>query len=110
MNPKSFGKYTVVGPLGRGGMASVYEARDALLDRRVAIKVTHPPLAEDASFADRFRQEARLVAGLRHPNIVRLFDFDVLDGQPFMVMEYLEGGTLKDKLAGLRAHSQRMSL
>ncbi len=99
MKPTTFGKYTVIRSLGSGGMAAVYEAADELLERRVAIKVIHPHLAQESGFADRFRQEARLVAALRHPHIVRLYDFDIFNDQPFMVMEYLEGGTLKDRLA-----------
>ncbi|MCI0521963.1 MAG: tetratricopeptide repeat protein, partial [Chloroflexi bacterium] len=110
MEIKSFGKYTVIQPLGSGGMAAVYAARDALLDRRVAIKVIHPHLAQEGSFADRFRQEARLVSALRHPHIVRLYDFDILNDQPYMVMEYLEGGTLKDRLSLLRRQGKRLPL
>lgn len=110
MDIQSFGKYTVIQPLGSGGMAAVYEARDALLDRRVAIKVIHPHLAQEGNFADRFRQEARLVSALRHPHIVRLYDFDILDDQPYMVMEYLEGGTLKDRLTRLRRQGKRLPL
>ncbi len=102
MELPSFGKYQVVRLLGRGGMASVYEAVDPLLDRHVAIKVIHPHLAEEKNFGIRFSQEARLVASLRHPHIIRLHDFDILNGQPFMVMEFLDGGSLKDRLDSLR--------
>ena len=108
--PQSFGKYTVVRSLGRGGMAAVYEGRDALLERRVAIKVILPHLAEDATFADRFRREARLVASLRHPRIVQLYDFEISEGRPYMVMEYLEGGSLKERLAKSAAGRQYFPL
>jgi eukaryotic-like serine/threonine-protein kinase len=75
-------------------MASVYQARDPTLERKVAIKVLHPHLAVDPSFAARFRREARAVAALRHPNIVRVFDFDSQDGSYYMVMEFINGPTL----------------
>jgi serine/threonine-protein kinase len=91
-------------------MAMVYEAIDQVLERRVAIKVIHPHLITKSQFAERFHQEARLVASLRHPHIVRLYDFDIQDEQPYMVMEFLEGGTLKDKIAELRSHRQLMPL
>ena len=91
-------------------MATVYEAVEPMLERRVAIKVIHPHLSAQPGFAKRFHQEARLVASLRHPNIVQLYDFDIQDGQPFMVMEFLEGGTLKDKFAGLRSRRQLLPL
>lgn len=106
----SFGKYRVTQVLGRGGMAEVYQARDPVLDRKVAIKVIHPHLAGDGGFGERFRREARLVASLRHPHIVQLYDYDVSNGQPFMVMEYLDGGTLKERLIDLRARGETMPL
>lgn len=102
MIPHSLGKYTILRLLGRGGMAEVYLAHHPDLDRPVAIKVIHPQLS-DAAFQERFHHEARLSASLRHPNIVQVYDFDVIDNQPFMVMEYLEGGTLKERLKQLRA-------
>lgn len=110
MGDQSFGKYITTRVLGRGGMATVYEARDPMLDRRVAIKVIHPHLASETGFGERFRREARLVASLRHPHIVQLYDYDVENGQPFMVMESLDGGSLKDRLAGLRAQGETMPL
>ena len=94
----AFGKYTVARLLGRGGMATVYEANDPDLGRRVAIKVVHPHLAFEAGFRERFQAEARLVASLRHPNIVQVYDFDATGAQTFMVMEFLEGGTLRDRI------------
>lgn len=109
MIERSFGKYKVTARLGSGGMAEVYQARDAVLDRDVAIKVILPHLNADADFAERFLREARLVASLRHPNIVQIFDFDLLDGMPFMVMECLTGGTLRSRLAALRGQGRLMS-
>ncbi len=91
-------------------MATVYAAQEPILDRLVAIKVIHPHLADEVGFADRFRQEARLVAGLRHSNIIKLHDFDILDGQHFMVMEYLEGGTLQARLKTSRQRNELIPL
>lgn len=110
MVTRSFDKYVVTRLLGRGGMAEVYQAYDPDLDRHVAVKVIHPHLASDADFGERFRREAKLVASLRHPHIVQLFDYDVADGQPFMVMEYLDGGTLKEHLARHREGDHKMPL
>lgn len=106
----SFGKYSVTQQLGRGGMAEVYQAYDPILERQVAIKVILPHLTAEADFAARFLREARLVASLRHPHIVQLFDFAVLDDQPYMVMEYLAGGTLQTQLRSLRARGATMPL
>ncbi len=106
MMPATFGKYVVTEQLGSGGMAEVYAGIHPDLGRKVAIKVILPQFATERNFEERFRREARLVASLRHAHIVRLYDFDVMDGRYFMVMEYLEGGTLKEQL---RDHQQRQS-
>ncbi|MSP13090.1 MAG: tetratricopeptide repeat protein [Chloroflexi bacterium] len=110
MISQAFGKYKVIRLLGRGGMAEVYLAQDAILHRQVAVKAIHPHLAADEGFRSRFRQEAELIAALRHAHIVRLYDFDVADDAPFMVMEYLDGGTLKARLAELHACREIMPL
>ena len=89
-------RYRIVRHLARGGMAEVYLAHDELLDRQVAVKVLFPELADDASFVERFHREARAAAGLSHPNIVSVYDFGQDDGAYFMVMEYVEGETLRD--------------
>jgi tRNA A-37 threonylcarbamoyl transferase component Bud32 len=89
-------RYRIVGHLARGGMAEVYLAHDELLDRPVAVKLLFPELADDDSFVERFRREARAAAGLNHPNIVSVYDFGEDDGAYFMVMEYVEGETLRD--------------
>ncbi len=91
----TLGKYQVMERLGRGGMADVYRAYQPGLDRYVAIKVMHGHLTEDPSFITRFKREAQSVAGLRHPNIVQVIDFDVQDDEYYMVMEYVQGQTLK---------------
>ncbi len=86
-------------PLGRGGMGAVYLARQVSLDREVAVKVLAGELAADPLFLDRLEREARLMARLRHPNIVAVHDFQKLeDGSAAIVMEFIEGGSLRDKL------------
>jgi serine/threonine protein kinase len=106
----SLGKYRVLEPLGRGGMAQVYKAYHAQLDRYVAIKVLRSDLVEQEEFLGRFRREARAASGLRHPNIVQVFDFDVQDDLYYMVMELLEGDTLRARLNEYRIKGQRMPL
>ena len=76
----------------------VYLGNDIRLERRVAIKIMHPHLAEDESFTRRFEQEARSAAGLGHPNVVNVFDQGVDRGVPYLVMEYLPGITLRELL------------
>ncbi len=107
---QTLGKYRILEPLGRGGMAQVYKAYHPGLDRYVAVKVLRADLTEDAEFLNRFRREARAVAALRHPNIIQIFDFDVQDGLYYMVMELLEGNTLKSYLNALRVRKERMPL
>ncbi len=108
MAAQTIGKYIVTQKLGHGGMAEVYRARHPTLDRDVAIKVILPHLATEPGFAERFRREANVVAALRHPHIVQLYDYDVVNGQPYIVMEFLDGGTLKDRLAHYRARGTPM--
>jgi len=90
------GRYQIVRHLARGGMAEVYLARDLLLDRPVAVKVLFPEFASDRSFVERFRREARAAANLNHPNIVSIYDWGEEDGTYFIVMEYVDGLTLRD--------------
>jgi serine/threonine-protein kinase len=92
------GRYAVHHRLARGGMASVYLATDTRLDRRVAVKVMHPGLADDPEFVARFNREARAAAGLNHPDVVSVYDQGTDDGHPFLVMEYVPGHTLRDVL------------
>jgi tRNA A-37 threonylcarbamoyl transferase component Bud32 len=89
-------RYRVVRHLARGGMAEVYVAHDQLLDRRVAVKLLFPELAQDGSFVERFRREARAAAGLNHHNIVSVYDLGEDDGSYYIVMEYVDGRTLRD--------------
>ncbi len=107
---QNLGKYRILEPIGRGGMAQVYKAYHPQLDRYVAIKVLRSDLVEDAEFLARFRREARAVAALRHPHIVQIFDFDVQDDLYYMVMELLEGDTLKAYLNAIRSRGERLAL
>ena len=88
-------RYRLVTALGTGASAHVYLADDVSLHRRVAIKVLHPALAGDANFLKRFRAEARAVAALNHPNILQVYDWGEEQDQPFLVLEYLAGGSLR---------------
>jgi serine/threonine-protein kinase len=92
------GRYRVERELGGGAMAKVFLAHDEELDRRVAVKVLDEGLAADENFRARFSREARVAAGLSHPNVVTVFDVGEADGRPFIVMEYVEGRTLDDRL------------
>jgi len=89
------GPYRVIEPLGQGGMATVFKAYHAALDRYVALKVLHPAFKEDSNFNARFVREARIVAKLDHPNIVPIYDFAEHQGTPYLVMRFIEGKTLK---------------
>lgn len=88
------GRYAVVEPVGSGGMAEVYRARDELLGRDVAVKVLNDRLSRDRSFVERFRREAQSAANLNHPNVVSLYDYGADDGAYYIVMEYIEGKSL----------------
>ncbi len=103
------GKYHVTALLGKGGMAEVFKAQHITLERDVAIKVLHRG-SEDPAFIDRFKREASVIARLHHPNILQVHDFDIADGLAFMVIEYLEGTTLKDKLKETHAQGSRLPL
>jgi serine/threonine-protein kinase len=94
----SAGRYRVERELGGGAMAKVFLAHDQELDRWVAVKILDEQLAADESFRARFSREARVAAGLSHPNVVTVFDVGETDGRPFIVMEYVEGRTLDDRL------------
>jgi tRNA A-37 threonylcarbamoyl transferase component Bud32 len=89
------GKYEILEEIGHGGFATVYKARDAELDRIVALKVLHPYWAEDPDFVARFRREARAAARLKHPHIVTVYDAGEVEGQLFIAMEHLPGRTLR---------------
>jgi beta-lactam-binding protein with PASTA domain/predicted Ser/Thr protein kinase len=92
------GRYELGAPLGQGGMAEVFRGRDTRLGRDVAIKILRSELAGDATFLARFRREAQSAASLNHPNIVSVYDTGEDGSTPFIVMEYVEGRTLRDIL------------
>ena len=94
------GRYRVHRHLADGGMATVFVALDERLDREVALKVMRPDLARDAAFVDRFRQEARSAARLTDPHVVGVYDQGRDGDLVFLVMEYVQGSTLRDRLAG----------
>lgn len=92
------GRYRLERVLGTGGMATVWLGCDRRLDRRVAIKVMADTLAADAAYVSRFEREARIAASLSHSGLVDIFDFSSEDERPFLVMEYISGGTLNDRM------------
>ena len=91
-------RYELLGHIARGGMADVYEARDTLLGRRVAVKVLHSQFSSDEAFVKRFRREAQAAANLSHPNIVGIYDWGQEGSTYFIVMELIEGRSLRDVL------------
>src|SRR6266567_2061005 len=92
------GAYYIQAKLGEGGMAQVYKAYHERLRRDVAIKVILPQIADQAGFRERFEREAQLVASLEHHNIVAIYDFGEIGNITYLVMQYVGGGTLRDKL------------
>src|SRR5438874_5890890 len=94
----TLGPYRVIERIGRGGMATVHRAYHPGLDRYVAIKVLPDFFADDPGYRERFQQEARSVARLKHPNILEVFDFGYEEGLAYLVLELVEGGTLQDRV------------
>ena len=97
------GRYKLEAKLGSGGMSTVYLAKDGTLDRDVAVKVMHREMSEQPDQLERFRQEARAVAKLSHPNVVAVIDAGEDGGHPYIVFEYVEGETLKQRIARIGA-------
>ncbi|MFZ5883265.1 MAG: protein kinase domain-containing protein [Chloroflexota bacterium] len=93
---KKLGQYILLEPLGEGGMAKVYNAFDSRMERNVAIKVILPSKRSSRTFLEQFEMEAKALASLTHTNIVKVLDYGVENDQPFLVMEYISGGTLKE--------------
>jgi serine/threonine-protein kinase len=89
------GRYRLEHKLGEGAMACVFAARHPQLEPPVALKMLRPEVGSDPELARRFLEDARTAATLNHPNIVGVRDFDVVDGTPFIVMEWVDGGTLE---------------
>jgi serine/threonine protein kinase len=104
------GHYRILAPLGQGGMARVYRAHQENLDREVAVKVLPPWYATDRNFVDRFNQEARVVARLSHANIVMVHDAGEQNGHIYIVMQLVDGGTLKQLLDQFQAEDKTMDV
>jgi serine/threonine protein kinase len=109
---KNLGRYHIIEPLGQGGMASVYKAFDTSLERHVAIKIIRPDIEIDnqSEFLKRFQREAKSLAQLDHPYILKVLDYGDQEGLPYLVMPFLEGGTLKEKMGKPMPYSQAASL
>src|SRR2546423_1193016 len=93
------GSYEILGLIGKGGQGEVYRARDTRLDRIVAIKVLPEHSAQQPEFRERFEREARIISSLSHPHICTLYDVGKHEGADYLIMEYLEGETLQDRLS-----------
>ena len=100
LSGKTLGQYQLLRPIASGGMATVYRAYQPALDRVVAVKVLPESFVNQPGFLERFHIEAQAVAKLDHPNIVPIYDYGQADGIPYIVMKYVQAGTLKDMMAG----------
>jgi len=104
------GRYKIEALLGQGGMSAVYKATDPNLKRVVAVKLIHPHLSSDPSFVIRFGSEASAVASLRHPNIVQVFDYNNDEGVYYMVLEFIPGETLHDRMQRLNDSGRKLPI
>jgi tetratricopeptide (TPR) repeat protein/tRNA A-37 threonylcarbamoyl transferase component Bud32 len=102
--------YQIVEKLGEGGMATVYQAVDLKIDRRVALKFTSTSLLTSPDVRERFRNEARATSRLNHSNIATLYDVEEFEGEPFLVLEYLPGGTLEDFMQKYKTGDQKVKV
>jgi serine/threonine protein kinase len=107
---ESVGPYRIIEQLGQGGMATVYKAYHAALDRYVALKVLHPAFNQDANFTMRFQREARVVAKLDHPHIVPIYDYAEHENRPYLVMKFIEGETLKARFGRGALSTEELNL
>ena len=95
---KTFGHYQITSQIGKGGMGEVYQAKDQILGREVAIKVLPDEFAKDADRVARFQREAKVLASLNHPNIAAIYGLEESSGTNFLVLELVEGETLADRI------------
>ena len=109
---KALGRYHILESLGQGGMASVFKAYDTSLERNVAIKIIRPDAQEGnpSEFLKRFQREARALAQLDHPYILKVLDYGEQDGIPYLVMPFVPGGTLKQKMGRALSYQQAAAL
>jgi serine/threonine-protein kinase len=105
---KRVGKVQIESLVGRGGVAEVYLGTHITLDRKVAVKILRSLGEEESDKLTRFEREARAIAKLRHPNIVQVHDFDTIENDPYLVMEYIEGPSLAKYLSTLHQNNQRL--
>ena len=95
---EKIGRYEIKSEIGRGGMATVYHAYDPNFERDVAIKILPRAFVHDPQFRERFLREAKMIASLEHPAIVPVYDFGEEDSQPYIVMRYMAGGSIAERL------------
>lgn len=98
LSGKSFGQYDILDQLGQGGMATVYRAHQRSIGRTVAIKVMPPYFVHESTFMQRFEREVRVIAELQHPRVLPVYDYGQIEGLPYIVMAYMPGGTLADRV------------
>src|SRR5579871_3679625 len=95
---QNLGQYQILGEIAKGGMSTVYRAKQMSMGREVAIKVLPSALMHDSNFADRFHREVDIIARLQHPHILPVYDFGEQDEMPYIVMAYIRGGTLSERI------------
>ena len=104
---RQIGRYQIRNELGRGGMAIVYRAHDPRFEREVAIKLLPRQFTHDPEFLGRFQSEAKIIAALEHPAIVPVYDFGEHEDAPYLVMRFMAGGSLQDRMKGRRCLSPK---
>ena len=109
-NGKTLGKVNIGEFIARGGMAEVYIGEHTTLHRKVAVKIMRDYLDDDPTNQKRFEREARVIASLRHPNIIQVFDYELVDGQPCLIMELIPGASLGNYLKSLHERKQKLPL